>query len=287
MRPPTNRLLRMAAKQRNRKRYDRAFIGVSSKFGLGGIKESIMPKKISITCLLAALIFCMPNVGITDNEPADDTIAVVTDDAYKIGPGDSPEKYRALARYGAEYKAVVLAAKYLSHKGLLENYGKKQREIFCLAAKELKPAVIEKKLVDDGKTFYIKIKAKVSSIDFIRAEIKDLQLEKDERKFSLQDKMEQQVSSAIDPAQELSRAYRYIRKMQWRVAVIYLDHLEGKYPNWAEIYLAKAIAFYGMHETESMMEALKTSCSLGNREACEDIDGLAHSASKDVSLDTE
>ena len=246
-----------------------------------------MPKKILIKCLLAVLIFCTPNFGFTDNGSGDDSIDVTTDATYKIGPADSPEKYRALARYGAEYKAVVLAAKYLSHKGLLENYGKKQREIFCLAAKELKPTVIEKKLLDDGKSFYIKIKAKVSSIDFIRAEIKDLQLEKDERNFRLQDKMEQPVSSAIDPAQELSRAYRYIRKMQWRIAVIYLDHLERKYPNWSEIYLAKAIAFYGMHEVQSMMEALKTSCSFGNREACEDIDGLTHSPPKDVNLNAE
>jgi hypothetical protein len=246
-----------------------------------------MPKKFLTICLLAALIFCSPNVSFAENGPDDDTVDVVADAAYKIGPGDSPEKYRALARYDAEYKAVVLAAKYLSHKGLLENYGKKQREIFCLAAKELKPEVIEKKLADDGKSFYIKLRAKVSSIDFIRAEIKDLQLEKDERKFSLQDKMEQQVSSAIDPARELSRAYRYIRKMQWRIAVIYLDHLERKYPNWSEIYLAKAIAFYGMHEVQSMMEALKASCSFGNREACEDIEGLTHSPSKDVDLNTE
>jgi len=247
----------------------------------------MMSKKIFITFLVAAVIVCTANIGLTDNEPGDDAIDVVTDYTYKIGPGDSLDKYVALASYGARYKAVTLAAKYLSHKGLLENYGNKQREIFCLAAEELKPTVIEKKLLDSGRSFYIKLKTNVSSIDFIRAQIKDLQYEKNERNFSLQDKMEQQVSPAINPAQELSRAYRYIRKMQWRIAVIYLDHLERKYPDWSEIYLAKAAAFYGMHEIQSMMEALKASCALGNREACEDIDGLTHSPPKDVKLDTK
>ena len=33
-----------------------------------------------------------------------------------------------MALFGAENKAVVLAAKYLIHKGLLEHYGKKQGE---------------------------------------------------------------------------------------------------------------------------------------------------------------
>ena len=244
-----------------------------------------MKSNIKIMCFLAAIIFFIPNLCFSEDDKNEDTLEIATDYTYKIGPGDSPKKYEALSLYGAKYKAVVLAAKYLSHKGLLENYGKKQKEIFCLAADELKSAVIAKKLIENGSAFYIKIKSKVNSIDFIRAEIKDLQLEKNEKNFSLQDKMEQQVSQSIDPAQELSRAYRYIRKMYWRIAVIYLDHLERKYPNWSEIYLAKAIAFYAMHEIQSMMDALGTSCSLGNREACEDIEGLLQSHNKDIKID--
>lgn len=243
-----------------------------------------MRRKIKIACLLSVIFFFVPRYCLAENDKNDDTLEIVTDYTYKIGPGESPKKYDALGLFGAKYKAVVLAAKYLSHKGLLEPYGKKQKEIYCLAVDQLKSTVIEEKLIENGSAYYIKIKTKVNSIDFIRAEIKDLQLEKDEKNYSLQDKMEQQVSQSIDPAQELSRAYRYIRKMYWRIAVIYLDHLERKYPNWSEIYLAKAIAYFAMHEIQSMMDALKTSCSLGNREACEDMEGLIQSHKRDIKL---
>jgi len=233
-----------------------------------------MRRNLLMTCLFAAIFFLLPIYSQAENDKSDDFLVAVTDYTSRITPGESPQKYEALAMFGAKYKAVVLAAKYLSHKDLLEDYGKKQKEIFCLTADELEPTVIEKKILEKGGAFFIKIRTKVSSIDFIRAQIKDLQLEKSERKFSLHDKMEQQVYKSIDPALELSRAYRYIRKMQWRIAVIYLEHLEKKYPNWSEIYLAKAIAFYAIHEIPSMMAALRTSCLLGNREACEDIEGL-------------
>ena len=253
------------------------------------MNEIKLYRKIIIACLLGAVFFCVPELSLAVNDQNNDIVETTTDDTYRIGPGDSQKKYEALGLFGAKYKAVVLAAKYLSHKGLLENYGKKQKEIFCLAADELKSEIIEKKLIDSGSSFYIKIKTKVDSLVFIKAEIKDLELEKDEKHFSLQDKMEQHISKSIDPAQELSRAFRYIRRMQWRIAIIDLEHLERKYPNWSEIYLAKAIAFYAMHETQSMLDALKTSCALGNREACEDIAGLAQSdkKGKEIKLNTE
>jgi hypothetical protein len=253
------------------------------------MNEVKMQRTIMIACFLGAVFFFGPKFSPAANDKNDDILETTTDYTYRIGPGDSQKKYEALGLFGAKYKAVVLAAKYLSHKGLLENYGKKQKEIFCLAVNELKSEIVEKKLIDNGSSFYIKIKTKVDSLDFIKAEIKDLELEKDEKNFSLQDKMEQHISKSIDPAQELSRAFRYIRRMQWRIAIIDLEHLERKYPNWSEIYLAKAIAFYAIHETQSMLDALKTSCSLGSREACEDIAGLTHSdkIGKEIKLNTE
>jgi hypothetical protein len=238
------------------------------------MEEEKMRKKIMITCLLLVIIFFIPAFCLAAEDNNDDTLEIITDYTYQIGPGDSQKKYESLSLYGAKYKAVVLAAKYLSHRGLLENYGKKQKEIFCLVVDELKAAIVEKRSIENGSSYYIKIKTKVKSTDFIRADIKNVQLEKEEMNFSLQEKLEQHVYKSIDPAQELSRAYRYIRRRHWRVAIIYLDHLEKKYPNWGEIYLAKAIAFYAVHEMQSMIDALKTSCSLGNREACEDLAGL-------------
>ena len=65
-----------------------------------------------------------------------------------------------------------------------------------------------------------------------------------------------------------------IRKAQWRLAIIYLDHLGKKYPNWGDLYLAKALAFYGQDDIEKMKDALKTACSLDNQEACNDFQNI-------------
>jgi len=232
--------------------------------------------------LLLIVFFLIPTPCFSKDDFKDYTIEVTTEFTYGIGSGDSKEKYEALALYGAKNKAVVLSAKYFTHKGLLENYGKKQKEIFCLAANEFKATIIEKKYLEKNNTYYIKIKTKVEITDFIKAEIKNLELEKEEMGFSFREEMAQHVYTNVDPAQELSRAYRYIRKRQWRIAIIYLDHLEKKYPNWGEIFLAKAIGFYGMHDIERMMDSLKISCSLGSQEACEDLESLIHSKEKDL-----
>jgi hypothetical protein len=41
-----------------------------------------------------------------------------------------------------------------------------------------------------------------------------------------------------------------------------------------------------MHDIERMKHALKTSCSLGNREACEDLESLTQSDQKDLMLNS-
>ena len=230
--------------------------------------------KIIITCLLSATILFNWAPCFAEDYNDEDTLAIVSDYTYKIGSIDSQEKYESLCLFGAKYKAVVLSAKYLTHIGLLKTYGKKQKEIFCLAASELKISIIEKRLIEKENSYYIKIKTAIKSTDFIKGEIKNIELEEEEKNFSWQEEMGQHAYKQIDPGQELSRAYRYLRKRDWRIAIIYLDHLEKKYPNWQEVYFAKAIGFYAMNSIEAMMNALKTSCSLGNREACEDIEGF-------------
>jgi len=234
--------------------------------------------------LLLMVILAIPTLCFSKENKSDDAPTLITDFTYNIGSGDSKDKYEALALYGAKSKAVALSAKYFTDKGLFENYGKKQREIFCLAANEMQSTIIENKYIEPNKTYYIKIRSTPKITDFIRAEIKNRELEKKERDFSWQEEMEQYVYTSIDPAQELSRAYRYIREKQWRIAIIYLDHLEKKYPNWAELYLAKATGFYGMHDIVRMRGALKHSCSLGNQDACKDLERLAQSDQKDLKL---
>jgi hypothetical protein len=230
--------------------------------------------------LLATLIVFLPMLCRSEDKQSEHTLEINTGCTYPIGPGDSKDKYRALGLYCAKSEAVALSAKYLLHKGLLENFGPKQKEIFCLAADEVQATITEEKYDRKTNTYFVKIKTEPQISDFIKAEIKNLELEKEELIFSWQEEMEQYVYAKIDPAQELSRAYRYIRKRQWRIAIIYLDHLGKKYPNWNEIYLAKAIGFYGMHDIERMIKALETSCALGNQEACGDRASLLQSHEK-------
>ena len=229
---------------------------------------SLSLKQISL--FLSLLIISTWPCGAADQK-RNDTIKVITDYVYRMGDKDSQEKSRALCLFGAKLKAVNLAAKYLTHKGMLEHYEKKQSEIFCLTTNEIKVSIIDEKFYQDINSYYVKIKSEVTSIDFIKAQIKDSELEKNESSFSYSEEMEQPISKIINPGEELSRAYRYIRKEQWRISIIYLGHLEKKYPHWGDVFLAKAIAFYGMDDIDKMVDALKTACSLNNQEACNEL----------------
>jgi hypothetical protein len=242
----------------------------------------MLTKKIG-ACLLSVAILAFPKFGCAEEWKNENAIVIVTDYSYKIGHGDSREKLKALALFGAKYKAVILSAKYLTHKGLLPDYGKKEKEICCLAADEISADIVEHKKIKRPNLYTVKIEAKIKTVDFLKAEIKNLELEKEEMNFSYQEELGQHIYKAIDPSEELSRAYRYLRKGYWRITVIYLNHLGKKYPNWAELYHVKAIGLYAENKTKAMMEALKTSCSLGSREACEDIEGLIHHA-KDLKI---
>lgn len=234
-----------------------------------------MRNKVIITYLLSLLIFFPPMLCIADNETVENSFEIVSDYTYRIDSDDSQKEYEPLCLFGAKFKAVALSAKYLTHLDVLKHYGKKQKEIFCLVTDELKVFVIENKVVDNGTSYYTKIRTKVRIKDFIKAEIKNDELEKEENAFSWQEEMGQYVYKSVDPGKELSRAYRYLRKKYWRIAIIYLDHLQQKYPNWQEIYFAKAIGLYAENKPVAIMKALKTSCSLGNKEACEDLKGFS------------
>lgn len=226
---------------------------------------------------LILIFFVMPTWPCcADVQKKDYAIKVITEYTYSMGAKDTKEKSRALALFGAKFKAINLAAKYLTHKGLLEHYEKKQSEIFCLTTNEIKVSIINEKYLQEK--YYVKVKSEISIIDFIRSQIKDVELEHIESNFSYSQEMEQPVSEIINPGEELSRAYRYIRKGKWRISIIYLGHLEKKYPYWGDVFLAKTIVLYGMDAIDEMAAALKTACSLNNQEACNELKSLFSSS---------
>lgn len=214
------------------------------------------------------LIFWHPGVTLSGSEASGRQLQLVTDFSYSAGLGDTPETARALALYGAKHKAVVISAEQLADKGLLKDYEDRQMEVFCLVADGLQYSMIDQSFAEKSRTYMVKIKSSLSLADFIKAEIRDAAFEKEEMHFSWQEEMEPVVSPIIAPAQELSRAYRYIRKKHWRMAIIYQDHLEKKYPCWDALFLAKAMAYLGMNQTDRAITALSSSCYLGDQEAC-------------------
>jgi hypothetical protein len=230
-----------------------------------------MSRSLKQISLLFFLVIISTRPCGAGDQKREDTIKIITHFTYRMENKASTEKSRALGLFGAKLKAVNLAAKYLTHKGVLEHYEKKQSEVFCLTTNEIKVSIIDEKFYPDANSYYVKIKSEVTIIDFIKAQIKDSELDKIESSFSYNKEMEQPVSKIINPGEELSRAYRYIRKKQWRISIIYLDHLERKYPHWGEVFLAKAIAFFGMDDIDKMAKALKTACSLNNQEACNEL----------------
>jgi hypothetical protein len=141
-------------------------------------------------------------------------------------------------------------------------------EVFCHVVDRLQYSLLDDSFSEKDRIASIKIKSSVSLTDFVRAEIRNTEFEKEETNFSLQEEMEPVVLPTIAPALELSRAYRYIRKHHWRMAIIYLDHLEKKYPHWGTLFLATSMAYLGMHETERAISALSSACYLGDKEAC-------------------
>ena len=207
---------------------------------------------------------------------ADNIIEVEANGSYLMGVGNSKQLARQLALFEAKRAALETAGKYLTHKSLIPFYEMKKEEIYSLAARETQAGIIEERWEPIGKTIkcLIRIRAKVQVSDFIEAGIQNQKLEREDGKESLLEEMDPVLSKEIDPGKDIAKAYRLLRKKEWRMAVIYLDHMEKKYSNWGDIYMAKAIALYALNAPSEMKKALKMACALGNHQACDDLEHL-------------
>ena len=206
----------------------------------------------------------------------DDIFEIEAEGSYRMEASSSLDLAKKLALFTAKRKAVDLAGRYLSRRSLIEVYELNRDEIYSLAARGIEAQILEKKRQTVGKasTYPVRIRARVQASDFIRAEMEDTKQEKKEAKESYQEEMEQPISAEIDPGRDIAKAYRLLRERKWRIAMIYLNHLEKKYPNWDSIYMAKAIAHYILHEPVFMKKALNEACRLGNQMACDDFKNI-------------
>jgi hypothetical protein len=187
---------------------------------------------------------------------------------YHAGSTDTPEIARALAVYGAKQAAVRRTAEKLAERGLLPQYGQQQKAIYCLVADAMPFATMAAGTREDGRTYTVTLSSTLSLADFVRAEIRNNRLDRAERQFDLKAELEPTVPALPQPALELSRAYRYLAHADWRKAIIYLDTLQQKYVHWETLFMVKAEAYQGLHETALAREAFAEACRLGNKAAC-------------------
>ena len=226
--------------------------------------------------ILAALLILFSMNSFASKAEENNIIEIETDGRYQMAAESSAELAKRLAFFSAKRKAVDLAGRYLSSKDLIKPYESKRDEIYSLAAREIRAEVLEEGRQTIGKisTYRVRVRSWIQPSDFVKAEIEDFKQEKKEAEESYQEEMEQKISAEIDPGKDIAKAYRLLREKKWRIAMIYLNHLEKKYPNWDSIYMAKAITHYILHETVFMKKALNNACRLGNNTACDDLKKL-------------
>ena len=201
---------------------------------------------------------------------------IETEGWCQIEKGSSVDVAKKVAFFAAKRKAVGLAGRYFSRKSLIRTYDLNRDEIFSLAANKIQAEILEENLKKHGitETYWLRIRAKIQPSDFVKAEMDDIKQVQKEQKESYQEEMEQPVSDIIDPGRDIARAYRLLREKKWRIAMICLDNLEKKYPNWDRVYMAKAITHYILNEPVFMEKALSKGCQFGNKTACDDLKNI-------------
>ncbi len=126
-----------------------------------------------ILFVVIVLVPSHPGVSLSETDRDIQEMQTITDFSYHADSGDSLETARALTLFGAKYKAVLWSAEHLAGRELLQDYGDKQREVFCLVADELQSRIIDESFSKKNSTYTIKIKIAVSLRDFVRAEIRN------------------------------------------------------------------------------------------------------------------
>jgi tetratricopeptide (TPR) repeat protein len=225
------------------------------------------------TIIWVIFLIFLSGSGFSQDNRNNSTIELESEGVCLFKKGDSKQITKKLACFNAKKTAVELAGKYFKRKKLVEPYEHRKDEIYSILADEINEDIIKETWTSTGdiSKYFVQIRVKITPVDFIRAEILNLEYEKKEAKTTLRKKMEPPISKKIEPGHDLAHAYRLLRKGQWRVAVIYLDRLEMKYPNLGEIQLAKSFAYYAMHEIEAVKTSLENACRLGTEEACDDL----------------
>ena len=239
-------------------------------------KQKSRGRVIMRNFIMAVLLILFSINSVASTVEQNDIFETETEGSYRLEAEATSDLAKRVALFNAKRKAMDLAGRYLSRKGLIKSYELNKDEIYSLAASEIQAEILgeEYETVGNTLTYRLRIRCKIQASDFVKAEIEDTKQEKKEAEESYQEEMEQPLSAEIDPGRDIAKAYRLLREKKWRITIIYLNHLEKKYPNWDSIYMAKAITHHILHEPVFMKNALNEACRLGNTTACDDLKNL-------------
>ncbi len=238
--------------------------------------RSLHAKTAVQVLLIVAMVLGTPRrLILTDSNAATaiPSFEMETEGVYTMRAGDSESVARTLALFDAKHKAVEAAYKYFSRKELTGFYGKETDEILDLAADNLQCRLLREAgtRAKEGVTHTVKIHATLRPTDFIEAEMENRRLEQSQAEESFRETMEPTISPKALPGHDLATAHRLFRIRSPRAGIIYLDRLQQQFPNWSEIFEAKALGYYLLHEPSKMSEAIETACRLGSQKACDEL----------------
>jgi hypothetical protein len=200
--------------------------------------------------------------------------------SYEMARGDPKPLSRELAIFLAKRTATEVAEKYFSRRNLISPLGKKRDEIINYTADSVEFRILNEKWrsCDSAGECEVRLRVFVQPSDFIKAQIESLNQEKIEADDSLRKEMEPTIAAHSPPGHDIAKAYHLIGRGELRKAIIYLDRLRLKYPNWSDVYEVTALAFDLHGKVAKKKEALQKACELGSHNGCVELEMIAPKA---------
>ena len=162
------------------------------------------------------------------------------------------------------------AASWFEGQRLIQFENGDKNELVSLVADNLSHKLLRDvwKKKGGAATYSVQIQAVVRLSDFIDAKLAALNFFRQEAEENYRDEMTPPLPDPFSPGLALAKAHWLIRKNELRIAIIYLDRLTQKYPNWREAYDVKATDLGLQNQPDAMREALKRACELDSPSAC-------------------
>ena len=195
-----------------------------------------------ISLLAAALATILPAVVPAGADCT--SLTLTTEGVYAPGQGDSAPLTRLLALYRAKVAAAEQAADRFADRRIIQFATHDRNELVNLVADNLKPEVLVDRweTTDKKKSYKVRLRVEVKLSDFIDAQLENLKLSSRESRDNYMQEMEPYLPEPLMPGHALAKAHRLIRARELRMAVIYLDRVIARYPNWQEAAELKTLA---------------------------------------------